>query len=248
MNASSTQEKEVILRDRQAEQYDKSFLQTRGRYGYASQVRTVLAHLKPQTHESILDAGSGTGVYSVEIAKAASRVLAVDFSPKSLEVLRSKIERLQITNIETKVGDLATVLLPAEGFDKAVSIEVLQHVPSHEKKLSVLQNIYNSLKPGGTFIMVVYRYGGWMKFPRPKEEFDHRGSGLYRLAFTELDCCSLLRAAGFHIDHIGGVLNVHKKIRKRLPPWMSLVDCWFSKLAVSRKVGDYFIVVAGKPS
>ena len=171
----------------------------------------------------------------------------MDFSLKSIEILREKINKYNLSNIQTLIGDLALISLPKNYFDKAVSIEVLQHIPTQEKKILVLKNIFSFLKPGGKFIMVVYRYGGWIKFPKPKEEYDHAGVGLYRFAFTVEDCSLLLGEAGFKIDHIGGVLNLHKKIRKRLPSWMSFIEVWFSKLSLSRRFGDYLIVVAKKP-
>lgn len=243
-----SQDKEILLRNTQAYEYDNFFIKTRGIFGYTAQIRTVLLHLDPQKGDSILDAGCGTGLYSSEIAKKAKSILAVDFSLKSIEILREKINKYNLSNIQTLIGDLALISLPKNYFDKAVSVEVLQHIPTQDKKNLALKNIFSSLKPKGKFIMVVYRYGGWIKPPNPQEEFDHGGVGLYRFAFTPEDCYQIFKEVGFKIVHIGGVLNLHKKIRKRLPAWMSFIEVWFSKLRLSRKLGDYLIVVARKPS
>ncbi len=242
-----TQNKEIILRDAHAESYDRELIKIRTLFGKAAEKNTVLAHLKPEKNDSILDAGCGTGIYTIETAQLVHDVMAIDFSSSSIDILNKKLKTAQINNSSTKVGDLALMELPPNRFDKAMSIEVIQHIPTHQKRVLALQNIFNALKPGGKFVMVVYRYGGWIKYPKPKEELDHAGVGLYRFAFEEKDVRQIFTEVGFHVEFIGGVLNIRNKIRKRLPPWLSFVDVWISKLSISRKFGDLLLVRGTKP-
>ena len=242
-----TQNKEIILRDVNAESYDRQYIKIRTIFGLAAEKNTVLAHLKPEKTDLILDAGCGTGVYTIETAKLAHDVMAIDFSLNSIDILNKKIKAAQINNLSTKVGDLAIMELPPNKFDKAMSIGVIHHIPTHKKRLLALHNIFNSLKPNGKFVMIVYRYGGWIKYPKPKEELDHAGVGLCRFAFEEKDARQIFTEVGFHVEFIGGVLNIRNKIRKRLPPWLNFVDVWISKLSISRKFGDLLLVIGKKP-
>jgi len=247
-NEFPSQKKEVLLRDSQADDYNKFIIRTRGIFGYKAELKTIISHLKVKKDDVVFDAGCGTGIYTITIAKSCTYVLAVDFSQRSVDLLNKKSKKLNLENIETDVADLALIELPRDKFDKAISIEVIQHIPSHVKKVLVLKNIYRSLKPDGKFIMVVYRWGGWIKFPKLKEESDHGGVGLYRFAFTVKDCYELLNEAGFNIEHIGGVLNLNKKIRKYLPSWMSFIEVWLSRLSLSRNLGEYLLIIGRKPS
>lgn len=242
-----TQNKEILLRDAHAESYDRELIKIRTIFGKVAEKNTVQAHLKPDKTESILDAGCGTGIHTIQTAKLAHDVMAVDFSSNSIDILNKKLKATQINNVSTKVGDIAIMELPSNRFDKAISIEVIQHIPTHQKRVLALKNIFNALKPNGKFVMIVYRYGGRIKYPKPKEELNHAGVGLYRFAFEEKDAQQIFTEVGFHVEFIGGVLNIHNKIRKRLPPWLSFVDVWISKLGISRKFGDLLLVVGRKP-
>jgi len=246
MKEYPSQEKEIALRDMQAATYDETFVRTRGNFGFTAPVKTVLSPPHPLRSDDVLDAGCGTGVYTMEIAKRAHHVHSVDFSPESIGLLNQRIKSTHIKNVTTSVSDLAVADLPLDSFTKAIAVEVIQHIPTPEKRLRVLRNILGSLKGGGKLLMVVYRYGGWFPKNRPQEEHDHGGVGLYRRAFTPEECRELLEEADFIFEYASGVLNLHRKIRKRLPPSMAFIEVAISKLGFSRRFGDYLIVSGRK--
>lgn len=246
MNLESKQESEILLRDGQARAYDSRFLQTRGDFGFAAQIHAILRHTRPSGKDVVLDAGCGTGIYSIAIAKRVKKIVCVDFSERSIQVLNEKCKKMGTKNVETYVGDIAEFSFPRSYFTKALVIEVLQHIPTPEKRNAVIKNIRNSLIEGGQLVAVVYRYGGWIRPPKPKEEYDHAGVGLYRLAFEEEDLSKLFLQNDLRLDHIGGILNVPKKFRKWLPHQLSFLDTLVSMTTVSKKLGDYFIAVGTK--
>ncbi len=244
---SNDQDQEIRLRDRESSGYDHFYFSSRGPFWSKAQIQSVLLHLHPKTRDRILDAGCGTGIYSLEIAKTPTELFSIDFSSESIKILTEKIKKSNVTNIQCVVGDIAEYEFSKSYFDKAVSIEVIQHIPTHEKRVQALKNIFAALKPGGKLVTVLYRYGGWIKPPHPKEEFNHAGYGLYRYAFTAGDAAEIFTESGFEVEHIGGVLNVPKKIKKRLPASLAFIDYGLSVFSFSKHLGRYLIIVGRKP-
>ncbi|MCL4703665.1 class I SAM-dependent methyltransferase [bacterium] len=240
------QNAEIELRDQQATQYDDQFIKTRSLFSYHSQIRTVISHLDPHSYDQVLDAGCGTGIYTLEIARKCCRVLSVDFSRQSISLLQQKTQEHRLNNVDLMVGDLADVRLPANHFSMAICVEVLQHIPGRAKKEAALRNIHCALRQGGKLLIVVYRYGGWIKPPRPQEECNHGGTGLYRYAFTEDDCRSLLKDSGFEIIYISGLHNLPHKLRRRMPISLSFIETGLTHLQFTRRIGDYLIIRADK--
>ncbi|MEG2083846.1 MAG: class I SAM-dependent methyltransferase, partial [Oscillospiraceae bacterium] len=64
------------------------------------------------TFPSVCDIGCGIGCLSLELAKQASRMLALELNTYALSVLISQVNDDQITNIETMQGDVATLPPP----------------------------------------------------------------------------------------------------------------------------------------
>ena len=98
------------------------------------QMRRALLNWLPQNLEgsTVLDAGCGTGAFSVEAAQRGAHVVAVDLSPTLVALAR---ERLPATlgnggRIDFHVGDM---LEPALGrFDYVVAMDSLIHYRPHD--------------------------------------------------------------------------------------------------------------------
>lgn len=105
----------------------------------------------------VLDAGSGSGRWAVEVARRGPRVLAVDMG-MSVELARRHSAR---TTVEPVQADVAHLPLPAGSVDWAYSLGVLHHTAD---PLAALRNIVDAVKPGG-FVLVYLYYAldnrGW---------------------------------------------------------------------------------------
>lgn len=76
----------------------------------------------------VLDAGCGTGALGVEAAQRGADVLAVDLSPKLVELARARLPyRLHAGSIDFRVGDMSDAGLGA--FDHVVAMDSLIHYP-----------------------------------------------------------------------------------------------------------------------
>jgi SAM-dependent methyltransferase len=85
-------------------------------YGFAGRTR-------------VLDAGCGFGQWSLALAKLAGTVEAIDVAAERLAVLNELAERLETTNLTTRLGDL-TALPHGDGhFDAILCFSALQATP-----------------------------------------------------------------------------------------------------------------------
>lgn len=100
----------------------------------------------------ILDLGIGTGLQldAVFTRVPNAHITGIDVAGKMLDLLREKYAKKmdQITLIQ---GSYLEPLPDAVQFDYCISVMTMHHL-LEEKKLTVYQNIYNTLKPGGKYI------------------------------------------------------------------------------------------------
>ncbi|GAB2534833.1 class I SAM-dependent methyltransferase [Rufibacter soli] len=93
--------------------------------------RTILKNLKDaglKANSKVLEIGCGIGTVTHLIAKATpqGKVLAVDISPKSIEMARKF--NLQFNHLEFLVSDMTDFRRP-EKFDFVVLPDVIEHIP-----------------------------------------------------------------------------------------------------------------------
>ena len=109
-------EKIPELWDRIAEGFDCGLGQNTER---VEKTIEILAHIGALSEDTVaIDIGCGTGSFTLELAKRCRRVYALDLSPKMLDILEQKAERLGITNIVTILGDWKTF----DSFDPEINL------------------------------------------------------------------------------------------------------------------------------
>ncbi|WP_207956924.1 class I SAM-dependent methyltransferase [Rubrobacter tropicus] len=95
-----------------------------------------------------LEVGCGTGQFARSLAERCERVLAIDLSPRMIEVARDRSK--EHANIEYAVADANSWEFPEERFDCVASITTLHHLPL----APTLARIRDALKPGGTLLVL----------------------------------------------------------------------------------------------
>jgi 2-polyprenyl-3-methyl-5-hydroxy-6-metoxy-1,4-benzoquinol methylase len=104
-----------------------------------------------QPADKILDAASGTGIYSLHYAESGHEVLAADITPKHIETLNMKIKSsTKKLNIETKVNN-AIDLSPfdSESFDTVLCMGPLYHLIEKSDREKCISECIRVLKKGG---------------------------------------------------------------------------------------------------
>src|SRR4029453_11504445 len=102
----------------------------------------------PAHMERALDLGCGTGEIARRLAGRADHVLALDLSPRMIEIARERSAALP--QIEYRAADLMTVDLPADSFDAVISLSTFHHVPLEP----ALARAASWVKPGGWLYVI----------------------------------------------------------------------------------------------
>ena len=121
----------------------------------------VLASVGITQDMDVIDLCSGDGWFTLQIAKLARHVTAIDIDSSLLDVARHRLSENGITNCDFVAGDaseLAT-LAPLR-FDFVFMANAFHGVPDGPR---LARAVHATLKPGGQFAIV-----NW--YPRPREE------------------------------------------------------------------------------
>jgi ubiquinone/menaquinone biosynthesis C-methylase UbiE len=166
--------------------------------------RHTLARLQElSTTGTIVDLGCGTGFYTVELAKHATKVIAIDPSPEMLGVLKEKLgDQQNVEIIEEPVSALRD--LPPASVDGVMCCLVIDHLGGFDL-LNALRDIRSVLRPGGwLYITDVNAY--FEKLQQPFAKFiDSAGVAQKIQVFphTVKEIFNLFRRAGFDINKVG---------------------------------------------
>jgi len=111
------------LFDAWPEMYDHWFKTPIGRLVKTYESELLMDLLRPGAGETILDAGCGTGMFTLDILDAGSRVVAMDVSLPMLARAGKKAARRPISFV---AGDMMALPFADGTFDKVVSVTALE--------------------------------------------------------------------------------------------------------------------------
>ena len=84
-----------------------------------NKLNNILYHADIQSDEVILEIGAGIGTLTIPMAKKASKVIAIEKDPIISDILKQRLIKEKITNIEVINEDALKIDFP--NFDKVVS-------------------------------------------------------------------------------------------------------------------------------
>lgn len=135
------------LFDDWAAYYDAWFETPIGKLVREYEAAVVLDLLQPGEGEAILDAGCGTGVFTIDFLRAGAKVTGLDVSGPMLEAARRKLDGLPFTAI---TGDMLALPFPDGGFDRTVSITALEFIKDARK---AADELFRVTRPGGRVVV-----------------------------------------------------------------------------------------------
>ncbi len=158
----------------------------------------------------ILEVGCGVGDFALYLANQGADVTAVDFSPKAIEIAKTKSDR-QNKSVDFRVADAQALSFADNSFDLLVSCECLEHVPV--PKLAIAE-FYRVLKPSGKLVLTTENYSNamllyWLACWLRKEPFNS-GESVQPIEqfFLYWGVKRLMHLAGFRVERMIGSHHV----------------------------------------
>jgi len=165
--------------------------------------------------QHLLDVGCGPGYATLDLAAivgASGKVTAIDHSPKFLEVLKARLDKQSVRNVETIEVDLDRGTLPRLDADGAWCRWVFAFLNNPRE---LLKAIHGALKPGATLVVYEYfNYSSWSLSPRQPglAEFVQLVISSWRKSGGEpdigLELMSWLPQEGFAIRELRPIVDV----------------------------------------
>jgi ubiquinone/menaquinone biosynthesis C-methylase UbiE len=106
----------------------------------------------------LIDVGAGTGQFALAVASSCARVVAVDVSAVMLDLLRAKVARMGVSNVEVVQAGFLTYEHIGEPADFVYSRYALHHLPDAWKALALVR-LRRALRPGGVLRLWDIVYG-----------------------------------------------------------------------------------------
>ena len=138
-----TQETFVVQAD-----FDRIALLSQESWDHNSHYHNLLLKRIPASCKAALDVGCGTGVFSRLLAQHSDRVVALDLSPRMIEIAKERSR--SCPNIEFQMADATQWAFPVGMFDCVASIATLHHLPIED----MLMKMKEALRVGGTLVIL----------------------------------------------------------------------------------------------
>ncbi len=118
------------------------------------QIDQILARLKLNPGDIVVDVGAGTGTFSWPLAQAVGptgKLLAVEIDQELLAYIDEVAEQRRLDNVETVLGEFDDPKLPTRQVDLAFIHQVLHHVANRALYLKTLAGY---IKPDGRIVVI----------------------------------------------------------------------------------------------
>ncbi len=149
----------MALFDKVANQYDAWYQSSMGKIADKFERSLVYRHIENLKSKLVLDAGCGTGLYSIRFARKGAYVMGLDCSEEMLNHAKTKSTNI-VPVIQYIKGDLHYLPFKNNIFDIVASITALEFC-SHP--LKVIREMGRVLKPDGQLVLgVLNRDSLWM--------------------------------------------------------------------------------------
>lgn len=206
---SEVKRQEIAFRDSVAEDHwnEWSHASLKNRL----EIPPCLQAMSPAVSDVVVELGCGTGRLTLQYLPRVDRVIAMDFSLASLISLQNRIPAELRDRILLVHGDICAPPLATKKFSKAVSFQVLEHLPSRESRQLALRQAAELLQPGGSLVCTVYNWSEEKKLDARRGVGDNtqkegfHDTGVFYFNFEEHDLRQLFAAGGLEMDLLAGI-------------------------------------------
>jgi ubiquinone/menaquinone biosynthesis C-methylase UbiE len=162
-------------------------------------ISEVVAALRLQPGQVVADLGTGTGLFSLPMAKAVApngKVYAVDIEKGLVDYVARKASEQGASNLRPILGGLSDPQLPAADVDVALFHDVLHHI---KDRAGYLKNLARYLKPSARIVVVDYRpgFGGHQDDPTQQVTQEDGTKLMAQIGFKPVEEIKLLEDKWF---------------------------------------------------
>jgi len=188
--------------------------------GYTS----LAVDMIPSDIETLLDVGCGDGYITKLLVDKIPNVNGVDYNEKAINFARLLVTEAEFNCLDI-TSDPKDFILGKEIYDVVILIEVIEHIQP-DYHITVLKNIYNSLKARGKLLISVPT----KVLPLNKWHYKH---------FEEKEIVDLLLIAGFGIKKI--IYQNKKSFLSNPRFWRYISNKYYDFKIVRRLLKSYFL-------
>lgn len=160
----------------------------------------AVKYLSIKKDEKTLDAGCGTGVYSIEIASKKANVIGIDINKDAIRLASKVAKRASLKNtVEFVIADLCNLPLKENLFDKSLCVDVLEHIKNDRRAVSEIRRVL--IKGGVSVIHVPQSDQIRYVIHDSEDSLYFKKYGHVREGYTKNSLSSLLQINNFEIIH-----------------------------------------------
>ncbi|HVR30445.1 MAG TPA: class I SAM-dependent methyltransferase [Thermoanaerobaculia bacterium] len=156
----------------------------------------------PAPGERVLDVGCGSGVFAAAMASRGAEVEAIDANDDAIAYARRTFER---PGLRFACGLLEDLDFPPASFDRAVCLEVIEHIEV-ERTRRLLGHLRRIVRRGGALLVTTPNYRGlWPLVEWGADRFSgaaHMGGVQHVTRFHRSRIARLLAEEGFRVEAI----------------------------------------------
>jgi ubiquinone/menaquinone biosynthesis C-methylase UbiE len=113
-------------------------------------VAKVLEIHRPGPEDRVVDLGCGWGTFGFALAERVGDVVGVDFSERSIEICRGRLEQDPVANLHFLCADAGKTGLEGGSADVVIAADLFEHLYP-EDSARVAEEAFRLLRPGGRF-------------------------------------------------------------------------------------------------
>ncbi len=147
MDVLHLKHKNSKLFDNWPEKYDQWFTTPIGTLVKKYEGELILDLLRPRQGEIILDAGCGTGVFTLDILSSGAHVIGLDISLPMLKRAAGKVKRQPLQIV---LADMLSLPFQKNSFDKVVSVTALEFIKDAK---DAVRELFRVTKRGGIIVV-----------------------------------------------------------------------------------------------
>ncbi len=184
-----------MLFDEWPERYDQWFQTPIGSLVKETETELINRMLNARPGESILDAGCGTGVFTLDFLAEGASIVGLDISRPMLQMANKKTGGYLFSSVQ---ADILHLPFKNNSFDKAVSITALEFITDAK---NAIKELFRVTRPGGLVLVATLNSLSPWAIRRKAKTQEHVLENAFFRSPEELLACSPLQGISRTVVH-----------------------------------------------